>query len=68
MKRYKKYLEPDTTYLLPKTTRFRSNTYSFNNDAPGPSNNDSFYGHPELDHRNRVHGIEGHGEEESETN
>lgn len=64
MKRYKQYLEPDTTYMLPRTTRFRSNTYSSNNDAPGPSNNE----HPELEDRNSVNGTEVHNEEESETN
>lgn len=56
MKRYKQYLEPDTTCLLPRTTKFRSNTYSSNNDAPGPSNNE----HPELEDRNSVNGTEVH--------
>ncbi len=66
MKRYKQYLEPANTYLLPRTTRFRS--YSSNSDAPGPSNSHGFDQHPELEKINCIHGTEGGREYESEKN
>lgn len=68
MKRYKQHLEPDNTFLLPSTTRFRSYTCSSNNDAPGPSRSHGFDQHPELEKRNCIYGTEGRSEDGSETN